>query len=46
AMDSAASTLEEIISETLSLKSGEREGRAIDKDTDGSMEKKKIEGYF
>lgn len=46
AMDSAASTLEEIISETLSLKSGERDGRAIDKDTDGSMEKKKIEGYF
>lgn len=46
AMDSAASTLEEIIFETLSLKSGEREGRAIDKDTDGSMEKKKIEGYF
>ncbi|HRF57621.1 MAG TPA: sulfate adenylyltransferase subunit CysD, partial [Campylobacterales bacterium] len=32
AMGSAASTLDEIISETLSLKSGEREGRAIDKD--------------
>ncbi|MEY8717349.1 sulfate adenylyltransferase, partial [Francisella philomiragia] len=27
-------------------KTSERQGRAIDKDSAGSMEKKKIEGYF
>lgn len=46
AVASKASTIDELIEETLSLKTGEREGRAIDKDEDGSMEKKKTEGYF
>jgi len=46
AVESDASTLEEVIQETLSSRTSEREGRAIDKDQDGSMEKKKIEGYF
>jgi sulfate adenylyltransferase subunit 2 len=27
-------------------KTSERQGRLIDKDQEGSMEKKKIEGYF
>lgn len=46
AIDSDASTLEEIIAETLTSRTSERQGRAIDKDEDGSMEKKKLEGYF
>ena len=32
--------------ELLESKNSEREGRAIDKDQIGSMEKKKQEGYF
>ncbi len=46
AINSNASTLPEIIREMLLSKSSEREGRLIDKDQIGSMEKKKIEGYF
>ena len=46
AVNSTASTLPEIIKEMLLSKSSEREGRLIDKDQIGSMEKKKIEGYF
>ncbi len=46
AIDSNAQTLEEIIAETLTSRTSERQGRAIDKDEDGSMEKKKVEGYF
>lgn len=46
AIDSDADTLEAIIHETLTSKTSERQGRAIDKDQDGSMEKKKVEGYF
>ncbi len=46
AIDSTASTLPEIIKEMLLSTSSEREGRLIDKDQIGSMEKKKIEGYF
>ncbi len=46
AIESTASTLPEIIQEMLLSKSSEREGRLIDKDQEGSMEKKKIEGYF
>jgi len=46
AINSKASTLSEIIKEMLLSKSSEREGRLIDKDSIGSMEKKKIEGYF
>jgi len=46
AINSNASTLPEIIKEMLLSTSSEREGRLIDKDQIGSMEKKKIEGYF
>jgi len=46
AISSSASTLPEIIEEMLLSRNSEREGRLIDKDQEGSMEKKKIEGYF
>ncbi|HZW26605.1 MAG TPA: sulfate adenylyltransferase subunit CysD [Gallionella sp.] len=46
AMESEATTLEEIIEETLAARSSEREGRLIDHDGAGSMERKKQEGYF
>ncbi len=46
AIESKASTLPEIIEEMLLSRNSEREGRLIDKDQEGSMEKKKIEGYF
>jgi len=46
AINSNASTLPEIIKEMLLSTSSEREGRLIDKDQEGAMEKKKIEGYF
>lgn len=46
AIESNATTLTEIIQEMLLTKTSEREGRAIDKDSNASMEKKKQEGYF
>ena len=46
AIESPAATLEEIIAETLNARSSERQGRLIDNDQPGSMEKKKQEGYF
>ncbi|WP_200763091.1 sulfate adenylyltransferase subunit CysD [Nitrosophilus alvini] len=46
AVRSEAETLPEIIQEMLLSRTSEREGRVIDKDQEGSMEKKKIEGYF
>jgi sulfate adenylyltransferase subunit 2 len=46
AIESEASTLEHIIQETLSARSSERQGRLIDHDGAGSMERKKREGYF
>lgn len=46
AIDSDASTLDEIIDEMSGSKNSEREGRVIDRDESGSMEKKKREGYF
>jgi sulfate adenylyltransferase subunit 2 len=46
AIESDASTLDEIIQETLSARSSERQGRLIDHDGAGSMERKKQEGYF
>ncbi len=46
AVESNASTLPEVIQEMLLSRTSEREGRVIDKDQEGSMEKKKIEGYF
>jgi sulfate adenylyltransferase subunit 2 len=35
-----------VIEEMLLTKTSERQGRLIDKDEAGSMEKKKREGYF
>jgi sulfate adenylyltransferase subunit 2 len=46
AVESTASSLTEIIEEMLLSSSSEREGRVIDHDSAGSMEKKKREGYF
>ena len=46
AINSDADTLPKIIEEMLLSKTSERQGRLIDKDQEGSMEKKKIEGYF
>ena len=46
AVESTADTLPAIIQEMLLTKTSERQGRMIDSDSAGSMEKKKIEGYF
>jgi sulfate adenylyltransferase subunit 2 len=46
AVESTANTLPEIIQEMLLTTTSERQGRAIDHDSSGSMEKKKQEGYF
>jgi sulfate adenylyltransferase subunit 2 len=46
AIESNASTLQDIIAETLQARTSERQGRLIDSDQPGSMEKKKHEGYF
>ncbi|XZG70598.1 sulfate adenylyltransferase subunit CysD [Chitinibacteraceae bacterium HSL-7] len=46
AVHSKAQTLPEIIQEMLLTTTSERQGRAIDHDSAGSMEKKKMEGYF
>jgi sulfate adenylyltransferase subunit 2 len=46
AVESRAATLPEVIQETLLTTTSERQGRLIDVDSTGSMEKKKQEGYF
>lgn len=46
AIESQATTLPEIIQEMLLATTSERQGRAIEHDSTGSMEKKKREGYF
>jgi sulfate adenylyltransferase subunit 2 len=46
AIESDATSLEAIVSEMLVARTSERQGRLIDKDEAGSMEKKKREGYF
>jgi sulfate adenylyltransferase subunit 2 len=46
AIESDATSVAEIIAETASATTSERQGRLIDSDTPGSMEKKKQEGYF
>tara|TARA_R110001583_G_scaffold50929_3_gene158945 strand:- start:12486 stop:13394 length:909 start_codon:yes stop_codon:yes gene_type:complete len=46
AIESEAKTLPEIIQEMLLTTTSERQGRVIDNDSAGSMEKKKMEGYF
>ena len=46
AVESTATTLDQIVAETLAATSSERQGRIIDHDGAGSMERKKQEGYF
>jgi sulfate adenylyltransferase subunit 2 len=46
AIESNATTLEDIILELLTARQSERQGRTIDKDSSASMEQKKMEGYF
>jgi sulfate adenylyltransferase subunit 2 len=46
AISSEADTLTAVIREMLLTTTSERQGRAIDFDTSGSMERKKQEGYF
>jgi sulfate adenylyltransferase subunit 2 len=46
AIESKAATLTAIIQEMLLARTSERQGRVIDHDAAGSMEKKKWEGYF
>jgi sulfate adenylyltransferase subunit 2 len=46
AIESNADTVEGVIAEMLSTRTSERQGRVIDRDAAGSMETKKLEGYF
>lgn len=46
AVESDAETLEDILLEIINARESERQGRKIDTDSAGSMEKKKQEGYF
>ena len=46
AVESRAATLDAVIAEMRASRSSERQGRLIDRDQAGSMEKKKQEGYF
>jgi len=46
AIESNATSLDEVIAELLHSSRSERHGRAIDHDDEASMEKKKQEGYF
>ena len=46
AIESDAETLDEVIDEMRASTTSERQGRLIDQDETGSMEKKKREGYF
>jgi sulfate adenylyltransferase subunit 2 len=46
AIESPATTIEEIVTEMFTARTSERQGRLIDTDENASMEKKKREGYF
>ena len=46
AVESKATSVADIVDELLASEYSERQGRAIDKDAAGSMERKKREGYF
>ncbi len=46
AMESTATTVDEIVEEMRAVTTSERHGRVIDRDRSGSMERKKQEGYF
>jgi sulfate adenylyltransferase subunit 2 len=46
AVPSNAADIESVVAETLGARTSERQGRLIDHDQSGAMEKKKQEGYF
>jgi sulfate adenylyltransferase subunit 2 len=46
ATESSSTSISDVLLELIQSTSTEREGRLIDSDTEGSMEKKKKEGYF
>ena len=46
AVESTATTIEEIVEETMTTHKSERTTRVIDFDQEASMEQKKREGYF
>ena len=46
AVRSDATTIDEVVAETLAAKTSDRIGRLIDHDQSGAMEKKKQDGYF
>jgi sulfate adenylyltransferase subunit 2 len=46
AIESSASSLEDVVAEMRTARVSERQGRLIDSDEASSMEKKKREGYF
>ncbi|MBS0270393.1 MAG: sulfate adenylyltransferase subunit CysD [Proteobacteria bacterium] len=46
AVESNADTIEAVVAETINAQTSERQGRLIDHDQAGAMEKKKQEGYF
>lgn len=46
AVASSAADLDSVVAETLAARTSERQGRLIDHDQAGAMEKKKQEGYF
>jgi sulfate adenylyltransferase subunit 2 len=46
AVASTATDIEAVVAETLAARTSERQGRLIDHDQSGAMERKKHEGYF
>ena len=46
ATPSIATTLDQVVAETIGASASERQGRAIDRDEGASMERKKAQGYF
>jgi len=46
AVESTAATTLDVVEETLTSRTSERQGRVIDRDSSGSMERKKQQGYF
>lgn len=46
AVESSAKHIEAVVEETLAARTSERQGRLIDHDQSGAMERKKQEGYF
>jgi sulfate adenylyltransferase subunit 2 len=46
AVASSAADIDAVVAETLGARTSERQGRLIDHDQSGAMERKKQEGYF